>query len=59
MLDTKLVFMLELLNLLEWRFLIVFLVLRGRLDTRLQLLANKQDLAVLIVKILRLCFNPS
>lgn len=32
MLDPKLIFMLELLNLFEWRFLIVLLILRGRLD---------------------------
>lgn len=59
MLDAKLVFMLELLNLLERSFFIVLLVLCGRLDARLQFLANEQDLTILIVKILRLCFNPS
>jgi len=37
----------------------MLLVLGGRLDATLHLLANEQDLAVLIVEVLWLDFDPS
>jgi hypothetical protein len=49
MLNAEFVFVLELLNLFQGSFLVVLLVLCGRFDTRLQLLANEKDLTVLVV----------
>jgi len=59
MLDAQLILMFKLLNLLLWSFLVMLLVLGGRLDATLQLLSDEQNLAVLIVQVLRLDFDPS
>jgi len=59
MLYTKLVFMLKLLNLFLWCLLVVFLILRRRLGTFAHVLADKENLAVFVVQVLRLDLRPS
>lgn len=58
MLDAKLIFMLQLLQLLLRRLLIMLLILRGRLNTLFKVFTDEQDLAVLVIKVLRLDFRP-
>jgi hypothetical protein len=58
MLNTKLVFMLKLLKLLLRSLLVVFLVLCRRLNALFEALADKQDLAVLVVDVLGLDLTP-
>jgi len=59
MLDAQLILMFKLLNLLLWSLFVMLLVLGSRLDAALHLLADEQDLAILIVEVLRLDFDPS
>lgn len=58
MLDAKLVLMLELLELLLWSLFIVLLVLRCWLDGRFKVLADEEDLAVLVVEVFGLYLAP-
>ena len=59
MLDAQLILMFKLLNLFLWSLLVMLLVLGSRLNATLHLLADEQDLAVLVVQVLRLDFDPS
>ena len=59
MLDAELILMFKLLNLLLWSLLVMLLVLGSRLDAALHLLADEQDLAVLVVQVFWLDFDPS
>jgi hypothetical protein len=58
MFDAELVLVLELLELLLRCLLVVLLILRSGLGTCLELLTNKQDLAVLVIDVLGLDFGP-
>jgi hypothetical protein len=57
-LDPQLILMLQLLQLLLRRLLIMFLVLCGWLNSLLHVFANEQDLAVFMVDVLGLDFCP-
>jgi hypothetical protein len=57
--NSKLVLVLELVQLFLWCLFVVLLVLCGWFRGALQLLANQENLAVGIIKILRLYLTPS
>jgi hypothetical protein len=59
MLDAKLILVFKLLKLLLRSLLVMLLVFGSRLDTTLHVLADEQDLAVLIVQVFWLDFDPS
>jgi hypothetical protein len=59
MLNTKLVFVLKFLKLLLRRLLVVFLILRRRLNALFEALTDKKDLTVLVVDVLGLDLTPS
>ena len=58
MLNTELIFVLELLYLLLRCFLIVLLILLGRLNSLVEVLTYEQNLAVFIIEIFQLDFGP-
>lgn len=58
MLNTELVFVLQLFELLFRRFLIMLLVFRSRLNGCVDILTNEQDLAVFVVEVLGLDLRP-
>jgi hypothetical protein len=59
MLDTKLIFMLELLELFLWCLLVVLLILCRWLNALIKVFTNEQDLTVLVIDILGFNLSPS
>jgi hypothetical protein len=57
-LNAKLVLVLKLLELLLWSLLVVLLVFRCWFDGRFKVLADEQDLAVLVVEVFGLDLAP-
>ena len=59
MLNSQLIFMLELLDFLLWCILVMLLILCGGLNPRFHLLTDEKNLTVLVVQVFRPRLNPS